>query len=255
MYDIDTYGSKSVIALIEQSLHTKFNILKAGAAKQTAPIFQCINTNSTEAAAKEFKRWSDNMQMGGVNNNAYEIHLFTNYSDNASKSKETRLPVKFVFCLLTNEGNKQNIVRSENPAVSGQQINASDMVMLIKQTIEAEMKAREESETSKRLKAIEERLLEEDEDEEEAINGGQNDLMAVLTQYAPMFAGALAGGAGKAPHAVNGTPDEKIKRINTAIQRLHKADPEIDSDLLKLADIAEQKPDQFKFLLNALRTM
>jgi hypothetical protein len=252
MYDIDVYGSKAIVAFIEQSKHTKFNITKAGAVKQTAPVFQC-HGNSNQEAAKEFSRWAEIMQQGGTNNNAYELFLFTNYSD-TTKTKEGKLPVKIIFCLLASDGNKK--IAGPEEKHQGEKIDAQSITTLITLSIEKALATREESEVCRRLRELEERL----DEEEEALGATQqpSELMQILGALGA--SGALLGSdtPRAAKVAVNGTAEDgklKLQRINTAIQRLHKIDPDIDSDLLKLADIGEKNPDQFKFLLNALRGM
>jgi len=58
---------------------------------------------------------------------------------------------------------------------------------------------------------------------------------------------------------INGieTPEknEKINNINKAIKTLAKFDEQIDTDLLKLSQIAENNPVMFKTFINTLRTM
>jgi AraC-like DNA-binding protein len=46
-----------------------------------------------------------------------------------------------------------------------------------------------------------------------------------------------------------------MENINRAIKILYKNNTQLDLDLLKLAEVSEKNPSQFKFLLNALRTM
>ena len=48
---------------------------------------------------------------------------------------------------------------------------------------------------------------------------------------------------------------EQIKNINSALATLYKTDQQIDTDLLKLANISQTQPATFKMLLNSLRNM
>lgn len=49
--------------------------------------------------------------------------------------------------------------------------------------------------------------------------------------------------------------EEQAEEIAATLDRLEKADPKILAHLKKLADIAEKKPDTFKFLIGNLETM
>lgn len=251
MYDIDVYGSKAILNLIEQSKHIKFTINKAGAAKGGASVFQCNYTASNEQAKEEFKRWADNMN---GSNNAYELYLFTNAEESQKKATANpKTPIKFLFCLQDAGGRK--VSGDTDQRRNSGTVDAESITTLITLSIEKALATREESETAKRLRLIEERL--EEEEEEEELNGTppQSELMQLLSVITA--SGGLMGTT-KQPTAVNGTVEDgkaKLARINTAIQRLHKVNPDIDSDLLKLADIAEQKPEMFKMLTNSLRAM
>ena len=48
--------------------------------------------------------------------------------------------------------------------------------------------------------------------------------------------------------------EEQAKKIAEAIDILAAHDDQIGDDLMKLATIAKDKPDQFKFLINMLRS-
>ncbi len=50
--------------------------------------------------------------------------------------------------------------------------------------------------------------------------------------------------------AINGVDDNKLE---TALSILKKHDPELENDLMILADMAENNPGQFKFLISMLR--
>ena len=54
---------------------------------------------------------------------------------------------------------------------------------------------------------------------------------------------------------INGLTDDKKANIQKALKVLFKHDPELDTDLLKLSDLAENNNGTFKMLLNTLRSM
>ena len=50
-------------------------------------------------------------------------------------------------------------------------------------------------------------------------------------------------------------PDTQKININKALRILLKNDPQLDTDLLKLAELSETKKDTFNMLLSTLRSM
>lgn len=112
-----------------------------------------------------------------------------------------------------------------------------------------------------RLAAIEERLSAEPEtdDDEPADTGGivgalmQNPAIMSMFQNMIMKVAekVIPGGAG-APVALAGV-DDNADKLETALQILKAADPQLEDDLLRLAQLAQQDPAQFNFLLKMLR--
>lgn len=112
-----------------------------------------------------------------------------------------------------------------------------------------------------RLAAIEERLSAEPEtdDDEPADTGGivgalmQNPAIMSMFQNMIMKVAekVIPGGAG-APVALAGV-DDNVDKLETALRILKAADPQLEDDLLRLAQLAQQDPAQFNFLLKMLR--
>jgi len=111
-----------------------------------------------------------------------------------------------------------------------------------------------------KLEAIEKKIAEDDENVEEVnepqgfagmISGLVNnpDVQAMI---ANIFIGALDRfmPLKKETVAINGFDDNKL---DEALMILKKHDPELESDLMLLAKMAESNPGQFKFLLSMLR--
>lgn len=59
------------------------------------------------------------------------------------------------------------------------------------------------------------------------------------------------------PAVLNGTEEQgtRTENINKAIKLLYKHDKQLDTDLLKLAEIAETKTETFNMLISTLRNM
>jgi len=125
---------------------------------------------------------------------------------------------------------------------------------------------------SKMLEALQQRLdlmqaVEESEEDEEIEQNSTSNILAGIVNN-PMVQNAIAGfitnavsnmnifGKNNAPQAIAGIPDENTEeeKIAKAITILYEHDKTLGDDLLKLANIAATKPDQFKMLLSMLRT-
>ena len=77
----------------------------------------------------------------------------------------------------------------------------------------------------------------------------QNVLAGIIANMAQGFAGGTAK-----PQAIAGIPEDvENDKIHTAIARLKKHDNNLGDDLLKLADMADTNPGNFKFLISMLR--
>jgi hypothetical protein len=114
----------------------------------------------------------------------------------------------------------------------------------------------ENNELMKRLEAMDQKLNEYMEEEEEdddrsELNGLNNpnivNLLGLLSK-------ALSSNK---PAVVNGVTlqTDQITNINKAVKILSRYDDQIDTDLLKLANLAETNTATFEMLLKTLRSM
>ena len=112
-----------------------------------------------------------------------------------------------------------------------------------------------------RLAAIEEKLsAEPEEDDDEPADGGgivgalmQNPaVMSMFQQMIMQVAAKVIPGGPGGPVALAGV-DEGSDKLETALRILKAADPELEDDLLRLAQLAQQDPAQFNFLIKMLR--
>ena len=248
MDNADVYGVQSVASLIESSGKTKFIIRRAGS--KSAPLWEYSGDSKQPGKTKnEFINWANTLLASGRNTNLYQISLFNDTDEEESGTKKTKeKPFIFTFALSKDVGSYAGEVpttSAKNEITNDNLINAVRLVM----------KEQQESEISKRLTDIESKLEEEDDD---FLNGEpeeeKNDTMKMLLGT---LAGLLAPkNSGATMQGMAGTPTENEKELlKTAINRLYKIDKDLPADLNKLADIGENNPGQFKFLLNALRNM
>lgn len=116
------------------------------------------------------------------------------------------------------------------------------------------------NEVLSRLSAIEQKLTESDDDEPEN-NDTQNVIGQIIQNPAIMnviqglilrAVDKLIPGNPAANVSIAGMPEDSDK-LSTALEILKKADPELDNDLMLLAQLAINDPGQFQFLLKMLR--
>ncbi len=251
MTDIDLIGSKAVAQYIEHSGLTHFIISRISSQKNSAPIYEFLLGNSNTKCVEAFNKWASIVE----NENEYELLLFNKLlsdSGNAdeekilhNRNKEKSLRVTFVLAKNKNQSQNNN--------------NIIDSQTIIENALLKQSQFFEEKESNRKIQALEQKideLLNREEEEEEEIGGENNNNLANLIGVLTKLTGINANT--KTPPTINGvnslTP-EKIKNINTAVKKLAKYDEDIDLDLLKLSEIAENNNGTFKMLLNSLRSM
>ena len=249
----DLIGIDNVAAWMKQCKLTKFRITKFGAShRNTDPLIETSNEKSTNSQAiEEFKEWATYTD----NSNPYEIEVYNNLEEciendiDTNKKKGTRKRLSFVL-------NKE---RDFIPANQQQNNNNISVADAIEHALLKFQTKQNENILIQRLEAMEAKInsinSEDDfEDDEESLSGINNPNMTALI-------GMLTQLFNKKGAAVNGTYDEpkiqnsKSDNIKKAIAILSKHNDQIDTDLLKLANLAENNNGTFNLLLNSLRSM
>ena len=251
---VDFVGIDALVQFIESSKKVKFSVYRAGS-NQGLPLFDCLDTSSNEDAVSEFKKIAGVLNKGV----AYKIILFNEADitmDEATgmtklRKKSSRAgKMEALFALSNSLGGFND---SEGGKTSSPSLNIDD---LRKQITAEVLQAQREDVLMAELKALRAKVeelegIEEEDDDQEAEIG--TDLMAKLM---PLISMLQASGS-KA--TINGVADDakaaKIENINKAIKILAKYDDQIDTDLLKLASMAENNNGQFNMLLGMLRQM
>jgi hypothetical protein len=77
-------------------------------------------------------------------------------------------------------------------------------------------------------------------------------VMSMFQQMIMQVAAKVIPGGPSGPVALAGV-DEGSDKLETALRILKAADPELEDDLLRLAQLAQQDPAQFNFLIKMLR--
>jgi hypothetical protein len=129
-----------------------------------------------------------------------------------------------------------------------------DLATLRESIINDLAKKNEENAILKEIAELRQRFIEMDEEEEDepdnSIAGIQPDQIAQIMGLVNMF-------KNQSPAVLNGTEEQgtRTENINKAIRILYKHDKSLDTDLLKLAEIAETKTETFNMLITTLRSM
>lgn len=245
--ETDITGADKVAKQMELAGMSKFIICRVGQHKNNPPIFEHIDKGTNERAVSKFLEWASITD----NNLPYEMHLFNSIEDSELIGEEVRNKKngkinKFTFCL-----NKQNQFLQQQRPHQEQTNNITELIenALMKQQIK-----HENNEVLKKLAEMEQRFAdlenEEEEDDASELSGLNNpNLMNIVA----MLGKAL--GNNPKPTVINGLQPEQIKNINTAVKTLARYDEFLDTDLLKLANLAETNTATFEMLLKTLRNM
>lgn len=246
--ETDYQGTNSVANLIEITGLTKFRITRVGINKNAVPVYEHIGAGSNDKAVAKFREWAS------LTDNClpYDMELFNSKEDSEERGEEVHNKkqgkiLRFTFCL-----NKAEKYQSQQP----QQQGTGNVNELIENALLKQKAFYENNELMKRLEVMDQKLNEymadedEDDDDDEAQLSGLNNpniinLLGILSK-------ALSGNK---PTVVNGLKSEQITNINSAIKILSRYDDQIDSDLLKLANLAENNTATFEMLLKTLRSM
>lgn len=246
--ETDFNGAIQVANFIEMAGMTKFIISRVGQHKNIVPIFEHIEKGTNDKAVARFKEWASLTD----NNLPYEMCLFNSIEDSEVNGEEVRNKKqgkinKFTFCL-----NKQNQYQQQNQPQQKQHDNQNIQELIENALLKQQIK-HENNEVLKKLAEMEQRFadLESDDDDDTSELSGLNNpnVMNIVAML-----GKALGGTPK-PTVINGLQPEQIKNINLAIKTLAKYDEFLDTDLLKLSNLAETNTATFEMLLKTLRNM
>lgn len=253
--NVDFIGIENVSKAIELSKLTKFTIYRASEKGHYTPIFECIDSDSNETAVEQFNELAKLLNPYIQ----YKITLFdfaeTSLDANGQPvvkkgNNKTQKRHYFTFTLNT-APSLQPSQQPTNPNLG------LDVASLRADILKELSKSQEENAILKEIAELKKKFAELDEEEEEEEESGlagidKNQLgqiIGLINMFKPQ----------NQPTTINGTdektPDIFKSNINKAIKTLYKYDKQLDTDLLKLSEIAESKPDTFNMLLSTLRSM
>lgn len=252
---VDIIGIENVLKYIESTRKTKFSIYRAtGTNGAYMPVFECLESDSNINAVSKFRDWAE-----VVNNNVpyklivYDFAEVTIAEDGTKKIKKA----------AERNGKMECVFILNNTFTQGSQTNQTNQVSqggydvaALRESIVSEIaKKNEESAILKEIAELRQRFNEldaeeEEEEEDNSVAGIKPDQLAQIMGLVNMF-------KSQSPAILNGTDEQgtKTENINKAIKILYKHDKNLDTDLLKLADIAENKTETFNMLISTLRNM
>lgn len=263
----DISGFDNICKYIEASKKSKFTVNRYGTTGYNIPVFECTHHETCGNALQEFKNFAQILNPSIV----YKIILFDEMEEMGvmgesagKKTKKRSGKFEVLFILDAHQGYRE--VKTSNNQQS--QISGFNPDQFRESIVAEITKKNEENEVIKALNSFSDRIKaleisqiedEEDEDDEDELSGNN---MSQMLQGVTMLANMLKGGNTQPP-VINGTDHgeivneidektEKVQKINSAIKRLYAHDKNLHDTLLKLAEIAETKPDTFKFLLSNL---
>lgn len=255
--DVDFIGKASVCSFISQTGLNQFVIQKVGAAKNSTPLFSYTDNKTTGKAVEEFSKFANAIN----STQPYEMFLFNNIDElneeEGTTSYEKRKKSKMVrFTFQLKEDKAQADITDPKALFAGlvnefkqEQSNNALLAEIrdLKAKIDSIEKEEEEEEEEEGNPTILGRFTLRDVDGILARLAAYGVIKAPVQQQAPPI---LAG-----EKATQSELDIKKSNIEKAINILYKYDTELDTDLLKLASVAETNKPLFDIILQQLRNM
>lgn len=253
MIGIDIIGTENVLKYIEVSKLSKFTI-DANKSGHFICVFECINSNNNETAITEFSKWADFINP----NQNYKITLFdvveisnNNGTEKITKTKNKNNKMSATFILNENYNTKPQSLNGQNNV---------DEESLLKKLTHRIVEEQSNNAILNEIKLLSERLnrIELEEEEEEETENGIGGIPANQIEQIMGLINLFKNN--KAP-AINGlednvadiVPNQFKNNINKALKILAKNNKNLDTDLLKLAEMSENKKETFNMLLQTLR--
>ena len=257
MQNVDILGTENVLKYIEATKLTKFTIQRAEGGGQYIPVFECIDSDTNNNAIAQFKNWSEVVNQS----RPYKISLFDyvnletlpsgELKASKGKFKGNKMEATFQLSNVISQSSQNNTQQTAN--------NFSGDFATLKADIIREIgKNQEENAILNEIKALKQKFAELDEEEEEDepesnIGGIDTSQLSQIMGLVNLFKNQ------NTPPVINGVEtkdlDQVKANINQAIKILYKNDKSLDTDLQKLAELSETKPELFKMLLENLRTL
>lgn len=247
---VDIIGIDDVLKYIEATKLSKFTVQRQSGAGYI-PCFECTDSESNLEAISEFTKWANIIK----NNMPYKLSCFDIQetiidSKGVEKLKKGRKAGKMECTFVLN----QSFGSNKNEPTE-QHFDQNDFR---KQVIKEIAEQNEKNEILNEIKALRLKFAElEEEEEEEPVD--ENSIGGISGNQISQIMGLVNLFKQQQNPSLNGIEPVDIniqkENINKAIKILYKNNKQLDTDLLKLAELSETKKDTFDMLLQTLRNM
>lgn len=254
--NVDIVGLDAVCKMIQQTNLKKFIVYAQGSGKGSIPKYECTGTTNNTQAIKCFKDWATNILMYNTNSaQTYDILLFDTINDVDSDETNKRTnKVRFSFALANGVSGFNGF---NNNAPPPQQL---DIETQIQKGIETALLKKEVEELRAFKKEVEEDEDDEDDDQPDLLDKIAGIMQQVnLSKQAAEVSGDLDDDQ-VVSEKINKTftDEQKTKKLENqrqALKILWSKNKNLDEDLLRLADLAQNNPILFKMTIQKLRNM
>lgn len=255
---VDIIGIDDVVKYIEATKLSKFTVMRQNGAGYI-PCFECLDSESNLNAINEFRKWAEIIR----NNIPYKISCFdiaeivldANGNEKIKKSKNRSGKMECTF-VLNHNGIGYNINKNE---IENVPVDENELRRKIIKEISEQQEKNEILNEIKALRLKFAELEEEEEEEKQSTNiaGIPAEQITQIMGLINMFKGGQQQPIINGVDDVDNTNELEIKKqnINKAIKILYKYDKNLDTDLLKLSNLAETKTETFNMLITTLRSM
>ena len=226
-------GKNSVSNYIKQLGQKSFKISLEGS---KSPIYNS-SSKTNEQAVKEFISFSDNILSG--NRDDENVYHITIYKDSSSKIPAVMSETYYQYN-IQDDSQAETVGNAYNPS------SLNDMFGLMGKMIEMVQPFATQKAENQMLRTQIDEIESEPEPEKD------NMLNTLIAALAPTL---LKSPGTAAVNGVETSEEVNVEVLNKAIEKLLLVDPSLPSDLMKLAEIAETKPQFFNTLLTTLRNM
>lgn len=253
--NVDIVGLEAVCKMIQQTALKKFIIYMQGSGKGSIPKYECTNTSNNTQAIKCFRDWATNILMYNTNNaQSYDILLFDTVNDiDTDESSKRTNKVKFSFALNN----------SMQTFTQHQQTPQIDISAEIAKAVKTAMLEKEVEELRQFKRDYENGELEEEEEEADMFDKITGMMQQINTAKQMENSATVSGELDEEQvmeEKINNKFTDSEKQIKLenqkkALKILWNKNKNLDEDLLRLANLAQNNPILFKMTIQKLRSM
>jgi len=244
--EADIVGLQKILDTIKGSGFTKCTVFRYPQNSGNIPVFEKLTSKNAHDLLNSFSDWGRNID----NSVLYEINLFDDLSVVVDEftGQEKQLKNK------TKNGKAKFYIQFKKEASINGSTN-NDLATIVGLVSENLKKSQEDNLILKEISDLKSKITELEEEEEEDQDNGLGAITpSAIMQVISAIQSMNKNNQAPAINGVDEVDDFKIN-INKAIRILHKYDPQLDQDLLKLSHLAENNNSTFKMLLSTLRSM